>query len=608
MRRLLRLGLGLAVFTAACGGSSSAPATTTPTVTTTEGSTSTTSVGATSTPATATTTASDAPTPVDLILTGGPIVTMDPDLGTAEAIAIDGDRIVAVGSATDIARYAGLATTVIELDGRTVQPGFVDPHTHILTDMGGIEAGQAVALANGITSLADASVEPNAVSGFRDASLSGLLRVRTSLYLVRGDVCGEDLGTWYEVYPEDSVFGDRVRVAGVKIFADGGVCGALATSEPILDGYDSGPPFHDVATLTEMIRTADAGGYQVIVHAQGDVAIGEVQDAYAAVLDGGPNVMRHRIEHNAIQTAATIGRYGELGLIPTLFGPSEACRADLPWTDFYKEHGDRPGDLIAANPGLIVAWHGDDPWMTPISPIYELFSLVTRGRVGDDGVVCGPAEWMKGAEVARDQALEMMTVNAAYALRQEDMVGSLTPGKYADLLVLTDNLLTIPAESIPDVRLMATIIGGVTEFCLAGAEAWCPGIEPRAIQASASASRAGHGPDLVLDGVVGGESFWSSGADAPGWIRIDLAEPATVTAVRFTVYQNPPGDTVHELELLIDGDWIPVETFQGFTTTGDVLTWRPAEPMENVVALRMTTTASPSWPEWFEIEVDTADG
>ena len=358
-----------------------------------------------------------------------------------------------------------------------------------------------------------------------------------------------------------------------------------------------------------MIRTADAAGYQVIIHAQGDVAIGEVQDAYASVLGGGPNVLRHRIEHNTIQNATTIGRYSELGLIPTVFGPSEACRADLGWTDFYKQHGDRPGDLIAANPGLIVAWHGDDPGMPPVSPIYEYFSLVTRGRVTDDGVVCQPAEWMKGAEVEREQALKMMTINAAYAISQEDLVGSLTPGKYADLIVLTANLLTVPPQAIPDVQLLATVIGGVTEFCLPGAAAWCPGSAPPTLnQASASASRSGHGPDQALDGVAEGESFWSSGADAPQWIRVDLPAPATVTEIRLTVYQNPPGATVHNLELLIADEWTAVKTFRGRTATGDILTWRPRSPAENVAAIRITTTDSPSWPEWFEIAIDASSG
>jgi predicted amidohydrolase YtcJ len=137
------------------------------------------------------------------------------------------------------------------------------------------------------------------------------MRVRASLYLVRGDVCGEDLGTWYEEYPQDSVVGELARIGGVKIFSDGGACGAIAASETILEGYENGPLYHDLETLTEMIRRADAAGYQVIVHAQGDIAIAEVQDAYEVVLDGRPNVMHHRIDHNVLQTDATITRYGE---------------------------------------------------------------------------------------------------------------------------------------------------------------------------------------------------------------------------------------------------------------------------------------------------------
>lgn len=608
MKRLVTLSLGLAMLTVACGGSSSVPVTTTRTTTSTGGSTSIATKGTAANTTTMGATAV-APDPVDLILTGGPVVTMDPDLGAAEAIAIDGDRIVAVGSEVEIARYEGADTTVIDLDGRTVQPGFVDPHSHLLTDTDSFEYGQGVALANGITSLADASIEPGVEVGLFGHSDAGSLRVRTSLYLTRGDFCGGDTDTWYEEWPPGTVIGERLRMAGVKITSDGGVCGAIAASEPFLEGYDNGPPFYDLATLTEMIRTADAAGYQVIIHAQGDVAIVEVQDAYAAVLDGHPNVLRHRIEHNVFQTEATITRYGELGLIPILFGSSEACRTDLPWTDFYRETGERPGDIIAANPGLIVAWHGDDPWQTPVSPIYEYYSLVTRGRVDDDGNVCQPAEWMKGAEVGREQALEMMTINAAYAMWQEDVVGSLTPGKYADLVVLTGNLLTVPEGSIPDVQLLATVIGGVTEYCRPGAEAWCPGFDPPTLpEASASASRAGHSPELVFDGRAAGDSFWSSGADAPQWIRIDLPEPSIISEVRFTVFQSPPGDTTHELEILVDGDWLPAETFSSSTATGDILTWRPANPMENISGFRMTTTASPSWPEWFEIEVDITDG
>ena len=84
---------------------------------------------------------------------------MDPDIGTIEAIAIDGDTIIALGSASEIDRYRGADTTVVELDGRTVNPGFVDAHTHILSDMGGIEAGRQLALAENAAARGDALAE-----------------------------------------------------------------------------------------------------------------------------------------------------------------------------------------------------------------------------------------------------------------------------------------------------------------------------------------------------------------------------------------------------------------------------------------------------------------
>jgi hypothetical protein len=110
-------------------------------------------------------------------------------------------------------------------------------------------------------------------------------------------------------------------------------------------------------------------------------------------------------------------------------------------------------------------------------------------------------------------------------------------------------------------------------------------------------------PGLVLDGSTDGESFWSSGVDAPAWIQVGFDEPATLEGLRFVVFQNPPSDTVHVLELLVGGVWSEVHRFEGFTTTGDVLEWVPDAPTPGVEAFRMTTTESASWPEWYEIVV-----
>jgi imidazolonepropionase-like amidohydrolase len=183
--------------------------------TTTSTAAPTTTTSAPTTTSTATTTTTEPIAFADLVYTGGDIVTMDPAIGTVESIAITGDTITAVGENPDIAPYIGPDTAVVELDGNTVQPGFVDAHTHVLTDMGGIEVGQKLALAAGITSLGDASIEPGLAEEFIAASDSGLLKIRTSLYFARTDPCGADQGTWYEEFPAGAELADRVRVGGV---------------------------------------------------------------------------------------------------------------------------------------------------------------------------------------------------------------------------------------------------------------------------------------------------------------------------------------------------------------------------------------------------------
>lgn len=116
-------------------------------------------------------------------------------------------------------------------------------------------------------------------------------------------------------------------------------------------------------------------------------------------------------------------------------------------------------------------------------------------------------------------------------------------------------------------------------------------------------SRDGQGPELAFDGSIDPESFWSSGADAPQWIQYDFPEPVLLAELAFTVYQNPPGSTVHNLEVMVGGGWTLVETFDGPTETGQILRWTPDAAIDGVEAFRMTTVESLSWPEWFEIGI-----
>lgn len=540
----------------------------------------------------------------DIVYLNGDVITMESDLGTTQAIAILGDTIAALGTTDEIRAYVGPHTTVVDLDGRAVIPGFVDPHTHILTDMGGIEVGQELALASGITSLGDASVEEGLAEEFVAASASGALRIRTSLYLARTDPCGTDFGRWYTHLAPGAQLADRVRVGGVKIFGDGGVCGVVASSQPFLDGVAVGEPYFAVDDLATMIAEEHRDGYQVVVHAQGDLAIDGALEAYDKVLDGSPNDLRHRIDHNVFVTPEIASRYADIGIIPAVFGVSAACTADAAWTDFYRELGDRP-NAFAGEPDVRVTWHGDDPSLPPVSPILELFSMVTRAAVAEDGTVCDAPGWMAGDGVEIGQGLAMMTIDSAHALNQDEIIGSLKPGKLADLAVLSANLLEVDSEELPEITVLATVIGGVTEYCAPEAGTFCPDlVRSDGPTASASSSRSDHGPELVLDGNARGDSFWSSGADLEQWIKVDLPAPSTVSEVRFVVFQNPPSHTVHDLDILVDDEWTRVHSFSGLTATGDVLTWRPDVATEGVAALRMTTKESLSWPEWYEIEVD----
>jgi predicted amidohydrolase YtcJ len=410
------------------------------------------------------------PPAATLVFRGGTILTMT-DSGTVAALAVRDGMIVAVGSDEEVAPHIGATTRVIELEGRALLPGFVDPHTHLLSD--GEEPildAQWLALENGITTLADASVEPDLFDDFLAAKDD--LVVRVGLYLGRTTYCGEDLGTWYEEHPPGTTCGDRLFVAGVKIFSDGGACRNAAASMAPLDGYVVEPPFFEPAVLENLVRTADDAGYQVLIHAQGGLAIRDAQDAIAAVLDGGPNTLRHRIDHNSIVTPELRPRYGEIGIVPVIFGTFSTCE-DIPWTQFWMDNGEDWRSLVDANPGLPIAWHGDDPWVAPISPLHDLASYVTRADRAEDGSLCEPPEWLADNALTVQEALPMMNVNSAYALGLDDTVGSLAPGMVADLILVTADPTATAPEALFDLEVVATIVDGEIVYCRSGDEALC---------------------------------------------------------------------------------------------------------------------------------------
>jgi predicted amidohydrolase YtcJ len=399
----------------------------------------------------------------DTVFVNGTIETMSVDLATSDALAITDGVIVAQG---DEARsLIGPATRVIDLDGKAVLPGIVDPHTHVLSDDPvGFDEAQDRHIALGYTTIGDTGLEPDELATVIDHAESGDLRIRMIGYLDRTDNCGVDKGTWYEAHPAGTWYGDRFRINGVKIFNDGGTCGPLASSEPFFEGVEIGPTFQTDEALADMIRVAESAGYQVVIHAQGDLAVRGAQNALETVLAGSDNVLRHRIDHNAIVTPDLLPRYAEIGIVTLAFGAWATC-TDFPLTQFFRDYGEDWRALLDANPGGHIAWHGDDPWAPPLDPLGDLYSYVTRAEVAEDGSVCEPEPWLAEHTITMDEALVMMTREAAYALNVDDLVGTLEVGKIADLIVLDASPRAIDAADIPGLTVLATWMDGRVEYC-----------------------------------------------------------------------------------------------------------------------------------------------
>ncbi len=433
----------------------------------------------------------------DIILHGGRVITMEPDMPRAEAIAVRGDEIVAVGGSEQLLALAGPSTQVVDLEGRALLPGFIDAHNHIFSEAirsgnPSLQEAQDYALSLGITAMADMSVEPSVLLALRNFHDSGRLRVRTSVYPPYNLHCGELLGHWYSEFPPERDPDAMLRILGAKVFTDGWTCDLLpAFSFELRDAPDTessrGHLLVGPDELARVLAELEAMGYQAAVHALGDRAVENALNAIESVLAGSPNDLRHRIEHNMFIRPELMGRYGETGAVPVVWG-SEACHIrntsqrdsdgrlthrwggpeTHPWINPWRS-------LLDANPGLPVAFHSDMSWGEP-GPLAYLYSLVTRNEVFLDGSpICEAPEWLKHEAVDVEDALRMMTTGAAYALHMEERTGSLRPGKLADLVVLSDDPLEVDPESLHLLKVLVTMVGGRVEHCAAEAQSLCPG-------------------------------------------------------------------------------------------------------------------------------------
>lgn len=421
----------------------------------------------------------------DVVFHNGQIITMESALPFVQGIAIQGDKILRVGSDGEVLAHRGPESVVVDLGGATLMPGFIDAHTHVLDNPGSIggdlHSVQELTLSCGVTTLADAFSTADLVARLIEMDRAGELRIRVSLYLPYNNPCGERLANdWYLAYPQSIDPGAMLQMPGTKVFSDGGSCNAPAVSFEYPSGVGMGDLYYTQEEMNQIVSGLQANGYQVAIHALGDRAIEQALNAIDNALGGHPNTYRHRIEHNAVVRPDLIPRYSEVGAVPILFGsfptcfrlgetsqfkyaiPEEFKTWEWPWRE-----------VIEANPDVIFAWHGDTPTFE-FDPIRNLYGFLTRRDFAPDGSLCEPPDWLVANTIPVETALRLMTINSAYALFRDKDIGSLREGKYADLILLSDNPLTMEPNTLIDLEVWLTMVNGKVEYCAPGHENLCP--------------------------------------------------------------------------------------------------------------------------------------
>jgi predicted amidohydrolase YtcJ len=524
----------------------------------------------------------------DLIVSNAKVWTVDSSLPEAQAVAVLGDRIVAVGSNSDVAPWRGSRTRVIDARGKLLLPGFIDAHVHFVSGGSQLNAVQLndatsaeeftrriaerarhtakdqwilngdwdetkwtparlptkdlidpatpdtpvlvsrydghMVLANsvalrlaGITSQTPdpaggeivRDAQGNPTGALKDAAQDAILKVvpplshqlrleAVKLALVHAASLGvtsvQDMNPDYAdiaVYSEllqkgelttriyaaplitnvddqaklgirHAFGGPYLQIGAVKAYADGSLGSATAyffqpfTDQPGGHGLLSSQ-MQPLSLMRDRMMKADATGLQICTHAIGDRGISTILDLYSDIEQAHGNLDRRwRIEHAQHVSEKDFDRFARLHVIASV-QPYHAID-DGRWAEKRIGH-DRASRTYAfrtfLNHGVRLAF-GTDWDVAPLNPMLGLYAAVTRATL--DGK--NPDGWFPEQKLTVYEAVQAYTMGSAYAEFQEKEKGSITPGKLADMVLLSDDIFSIVPEKIREVKVVETIVGG----------------------------------------------------------------------------------------------------------------------------------------------------
>ncbi|MFU8811831.1 MAG: amidohydrolase [Balneolaceae bacterium] len=315
--------------------------------------------------------------------------------------------------------------------------------------------------ANGLTSVHDARTDLQTWELYKETADNGELLTRIYA-MVAGT--GDTFDKMAADGPVHSYANDLLALRSVKISADGALGSRGAA---LIDDYDdepgnSGLLFFDQEELNGMVLKGASNGFQMNIHAIGDAANRQVLDAFehAANELGDQSGMRHRIEHAQIVHPDDIPRFVELDLVASMQPihatsdmnmaedrvGSERIKTSYAWQTFLDQ-------------GTVIAGGSDFP-VEEVNPFYGLYAAVTR----KDHEGMPPGGWYSEQAMSRVEALRAFTIDAAYGAHQEEVIGTLEPGKWADFILVDRDFFEADASEIWQTEVLETWVGGTRVY------------------------------------------------------------------------------------------------------------------------------------------------
>jgi hypothetical protein len=311
----------------------------------------------------------------------------------------------------------------------------------------------------GLTGVHDAGEGPDVLSVYEELGKANQLNARMYVMISGGRQESAALDRLIAAGPRSALYGSTLWIRSIKLYADGalGSRGAALLDPYSDDPKNSGLLVSDPKFIESVAVKALRAGFQVNTHAIGDRGNRVTLDAYEAALRQVPVAdHRFRIEHAQILNYADIPRFAQLGVIPSMQASHQT--SDMYWAGARLGVHRLPGAYAwraLLNTGVVIP-NGSDFPVEYVNPLISFHAAISRQDAND----WPPGGWYPEEAMTREEALKSMTIWPAYAAFQEAELGSLTPGKWADFVVLDQDIMRVPASLVLKTRVLSTWVGG----------------------------------------------------------------------------------------------------------------------------------------------------